>query len=85
LADANPSLVVNFHIRPWGCSQLVNLKRIGEQVYILNNKPTRLMSQMIRYRNRDKGVSIKLENPMTERHGLDVIKKLHLRLLMLTE
>jgi hypothetical protein len=27
---------------------------------------TRLMSQMIRYRNRDKGVNIKLGNPMTK-------------------
>jgi hypothetical protein len=27
------------------------------------------MSQMIKYRNRDKGVGIKLGNPMTESHG----------------
>jgi hypothetical protein len=30
---------------------------------------------MIRYRNRDKGVSIKLENPVFEGHGLDVDRK----------
>jgi hypothetical protein len=35
------------------------------------------MSQMIRQRNRDKGVSIKLGNPMTESHGLDIDKKSH--------
>jgi hypothetical protein len=40
---------------------------------------------MIRYRNGDKGVSIKLGNPMTESHGLDIDKKSHPRLLMLTE
>jgi hypothetical protein len=34
-----------------------------------NYKPKRLMSQVIKYRNRDKGVSIKLGNPMTESHG----------------
>jgi hypothetical protein len=39
---------------------------------------------MIRYKNRDKGVSIKLGNPMTERRGLDIDKKSHPRLLMLT-
>jgi hypothetical protein len=33
------------------------------------------MSQMIKYRNRDKGVSIKLGNPMTESHGLDIDRK----------
>jgi hypothetical protein len=33
------------------------------------------MSQMIKYRNRDKGVSIKLENPMTESHDLSTDKK----------
>jgi hypothetical protein len=43
------------------------------------------MSQMVRYRNKDKVVSIKLENPMIESHGLDVVKKLHHRLLMITE
>jgi hypothetical protein len=42
------------------------------------------MSQIIRYRNRDKGVSIKLGDPMTEGHGVAVVKKLHCRLLMLT-
>jgi hypothetical protein len=42
------------------------------------------MSQVFRYINRDKGVSIKLGNPMTESHGLDIDKKSHLRLLMLT-
>jgi hypothetical protein len=42
------------------------------------------MCQMSRYRNRDKGVGKKLGNPMTEIHGLDVVKKLHPRLLMLT-
>jgi hypothetical protein len=40
---------------------------------------------MIKYRNRDKGVSILLENLVTESHGLDVDKKSHSRLLMLTE
>jgi hypothetical protein len=35
---------------------------------------------MIRYRNRDKEISIKLGNPMTEIHGLDVVKKLILNL-----
>jgi hypothetical protein len=39
---------------------------------------------MIRYRYRDKGISIKLGDPMTDSHGLDVVKKLHPRLLMLT-
>jgi hypothetical protein len=58
---------------------------LGEQIHLKNNKPTRLMSQMIRYRNRDKRVSIKLGNPMTERHGLDTDKKSHPRVLMLTE
>jgi hypothetical protein len=43
------------------------------------------MSQIIRYRNRDKGVSLKLENPMTVSHGLDIGKNSHPRLLMLTE
>jgi hypothetical protein len=43
------------------------------------------MSQMIIYRNRDKAVSIKLRDPMNENHGLDVVKKLHPRLLMLTD
>jgi hypothetical protein len=41
------------------------------------------MSQMISYRNRDKGVSIKLGNQMTENHDLDIDKKSHPRLLML--
>jgi hypothetical protein len=41
------------------------------------------MSQIIRYR-KDKGVSIKLGDPMNEGHGLNVIKKLYPRLLMLT-
>jgi hypothetical protein len=40
---------------------------------------------MINYINKNKGVSIKLGNPMTESHGLDVVKKLHPRLLMLIE
>jgi hypothetical protein len=40
---------------------------------------------MIRHRNRNKGVNIKLRNPMTESHGLDTDKKSHPRLLMLTE
>jgi hypothetical protein len=40
------------------------------------------MSQMIRYRNRDKGVSIKLGNPMTESHGLDLDKKSHPGLML---
>jgi hypothetical protein len=58
---------------------------MGKQVHFLNkNKPTRLMSQMIRYRNRDKGVSIKLENPMTESHGLDIDTKSHPSLPILT-
>jgi hypothetical protein len=39
---------------------------------------------MITYRKRDKGVTIKLGNPMTESHGLDIHKKSHPRLLMLT-
>jgi hypothetical protein len=43
------------------------------------------MSQIIRYRDNDKGVSIKLGNPMSESHGLDIDKKSHPRLLMLTE
>jgi hypothetical protein len=42
------------------------------------------MSRIIRYRNRDKEVSIKLGDPMTEGHGVDVVKKLYPRLLMLT-
>jgi hypothetical protein len=42
------------------------------------------MSQVVRYRNRGKGVSIKLGNPMTESHGLDIDKKSHPRLLILT-
>jgi hypothetical protein len=42
------------------------------------------MSQMIRYRNRDKGVSINLGNPMTESHSVGIDKKSHPRLLMLT-
>jgi hypothetical protein len=42
------------------------------------------MFQMIRYRNRDKGVSIKLGNPMTESYGLNIDKKSHSTLLMLT-
>jgi hypothetical protein len=41
------------------------------------------MSQIIRYRNRDKGVSIKIGYSMTEAHVLDVVKKLYSRLLML--
>jgi hypothetical protein len=44
-----------------------------------DNKPARLMAQMIRYRNRDKGVVIKLGNAMTERHGLYIGKKSHPR------
>jgi hypothetical protein len=42
------------------------------------------MSQIIRYRNRDKGVSIKLREPVTEGHGLDGVKQLHSTLLMST-
>jgi hypothetical protein len=42
------------------------------------------MSQVIKCRNRDKGISIKLGNLMTESHGLDIDKKSHSRLLMLT-
>jgi hypothetical protein len=42
------------------------------------------MFQVVRNRNRSKGVSIKLGNPMTESHGLDIDKKSHPRLLMLT-
>jgi hypothetical protein len=50
-----------------------------------SNESTILMCQMIRYRNRDKGVSIKLEKLMTESHSLDVDNKSYPRLLMLTE
>jgi hypothetical protein len=57
---------------------------MGEYVYFLVINQLRLMSQMIRYRNRGKGVSIKLGDPMTDSHGLDVVKKLHPILLMLT-
>jgi hypothetical protein len=39
---------------------------------------------MIRSRNRDKGVSIKLGIPMTESYGLAIDKKSYPRLLMLT-
>jgi hypothetical protein len=39
---------------------------------------------MLRYRNRDKGVGIKLGDTMTDNHDLDIAKKLHPRLLMLT-
>jgi hypothetical protein len=42
------------------------------------------MLQMIRCRNKDKGVSIKLGNLRTESHGFDVDKKSHPRLLVLT-
>jgi hypothetical protein len=42
------------------------------------------MSQMIRYRNKDKGVSKKLGNLTTESHSLDVDKKSPPRVLMLT-
>jgi hypothetical protein len=38
---------------------------------------------MIKYRNRDKGISLKLGNPMTESHDLDIDKKSHPGLLML--
>jgi hypothetical protein len=31
---------------------------------------------MIRYRNRDKRINIKLGDSMTESHGLDVVRKL---------
>jgi hypothetical protein len=41
------------------------------------------MSEMIRYRNSDKEISIKLINPMTESHGMDIDKKSHSRLLLL--
>jgi hypothetical protein len=54
---------------------------MGEHVFFKIINQIRLMSQMIRYRNRDKAV--KLGDTMTESHGLDV-KKLHARLLMLT-
>jgi hypothetical protein len=37
---------------------------------------------MITYRNRVEGVNIKLGNPMTECHGLDIDKKSHPRLLL---
>jgi hypothetical protein len=57
---------------------------MGEHVYFLIISQLRLMSQIIRYRNRDKGVSIKLRDPITEGHGLDIVKKLHPRLLILT-
>jgi hypothetical protein len=43
------------------------------------------MSQIITYKNRDKRVSIKLGNPITESHGLDLDEKSHPRLLMLAE
>jgi hypothetical protein len=39
---------------------------------------------MIRYRKRDKEISINLRDPMTDSNGLDVVKKLHPRLLVLT-
>jgi hypothetical protein len=42
------------------------------------------MFQMIRFRNRDKRVSIKSGLPMTKRHGLDIDKS-YPRVLMLTE
>jgi hypothetical protein len=31
---------------------------------------------MIKYKNGDKGISIKLGDPMTKSHGLDVVRKL---------
>jgi hypothetical protein len=43
------------------------------------------MPQIIRYRNRGKGVSIKFRNPITESHALDIEKNSHPRLLMLTD
>jgi hypothetical protein len=55
---------------------------LGDQVHF---EKYIIMSQMIRYRNRDKGVTIKLGHPMAESHGLDIDKKSHPRLLMLTE
>jgi hypothetical protein len=39
---------------------------------------------MIKYRNRDKGVGIKLGDSMTKSSGMDAVKKLHSRLIMLT-
>jgi hypothetical protein len=57
---------------------------MGDYVHFKTINQLRLMSQMIRYRNRDKGLSIKLGDPMTESHGLDVAKKVCRRLLMLT-
>jgi hypothetical protein len=49
-----------------GLYSAYNLRRIGKQIHL---------PQMIKYRNRDKGVSIKLGNPMTESHGLDNDRK----------
>jgi hypothetical protein len=43
------------------------------------------MSQVIRYRNRNKGVSVELGNPVPESHGLGINKKSYARLLMLTK
>jgi hypothetical protein len=43
-------------------------------VLIINQ--LRFMFKMIKYRNRNKGINIKLEDPMIERHDLDVVKKL---------
>jgi hypothetical protein len=57
---------------------------MGGHAHFLIITQLRFMSQMIIYRNRDKGISIKLGDPMTESHGLNVVKKLHPRLLMLT-
>jgi hypothetical protein len=33
------------------------------------------MSNMIKYRNKDKGVRIKLGNPMIKSHDLDIYRK----------
>jgi hypothetical protein len=40
---------------------------------------------VIRYRNKDKRASIKSGNPVIDSHGLDIDKKFHPRVLMLTE
>jgi hypothetical protein len=55
------------------------MRKIGEHVNQL-----RLMSQMIRNRNKNKEIRIKVGDTMTESHDLDVVKKLHPRLLMLS-
>jgi hypothetical protein len=65
LGPAREEPAARMHIRPWGCSQLVSWEEWGTKYIKKKNiKPTELMSQMIRYRSRSKGVSIKLGNPM---------------------